>query len=355
MENKKRVIVVLGVYRSGTSTITKGLQVLGVRLPDPKTVTFNKFNEKGYWEDQDFILFNLELLKALSSLEQRHRDILTLTSREVVFLEEQGFLEKASQLLLEKVSDLQPLALKTSSFSILLPFWKKVFEACDIQASFVIALRNPLSIVASVEQAQEMLGKQDQEKSFWVWISYMLSCLEHTAGYERLFVSYDNLLKAPACEIQRMADVFELKINDQVLKSYCDDFIDCSLRHFNGEENQLFKNSFCQTFSVEIYEKLFRVAKGEMKFSDLKNFLKKWKKQFLLAESLLILVEKVEYDAKKIQEMLGEREIIISNLHGKVNQHIYSLAECYKTIHQQNLQIASLLEKNVPVQAMPST
>ena len=48
MKNQKRIIVVLGVYRSGTSALMKSLEVMGLRLLDPSEVRFNIFNEKGY-------------------------------------------------------------------------------------------------------------------------------------------------------------------------------------------------------------------------------------------------------------------------------------------------------------------
>ena len=346
MKNNKQIIIVLGVYRSGTSALTKGLEVMGVELPDPAKVSFNTFNEKGYWEDQDFFFFNLELIQALGALENRRRNILPLTAKEVDFLCEQGFLEKASQLLREKVPASAPLGIKTSSFSFLLPFWKKVFQECGVQASFVIALRSPLSVVASIEAAQEIIGKQDQEKSFWVWISYMLSCLEHTEGERRVLVDYDELLQAPAREIEKIANALELKINPERLQAYCQDFIDSSLCHFSKNQTRFFQDQFCCTFAIQIYEWLFRVAKDEIGFEDLKKSHKIWKEQFFLTESLLVLVEKMAYEVRIFKATLQGREQIIANLHKTVTKHMHSLAECYKTIHGQTLQIASLVFKN---------
>ena len=343
MKNQKRIIVVLGVPRSGTSALMKALEVMGVSLPDAEAVAFNKFNEKGYWEDLDFFSFNLKLLEAVGDLKNQRRNILTLTEKEVSFLCEQGFLEKASRLLLEKLSDSALLAIKTSSFSILLPFWKKVFEKCKVSFSFVIALRNPLNVVASVEAAQEIIGKQGRQKSFWVWISYMLSSLEQTEGYERALVDYDELIKHPACQVERIARACQLEIIDERLQAYCDDFIDRSLCHFHGEQDPFLEDGSCRAFAVEMYEKLFSVARDLVDFQKENHSLEKWREQFLLAEPLLLLVEQGEYEVKKIKETLYEREQIISNLHEKVNKHMHSLAGCYTTIHQQNLQIASFV------------
>lgn len=84
MKNNKRVIIVLGVYLSGTSVLTKSLETMGVRLSDPSQITFNSFNEKGDWEDHSFSSLNAELIKALYSLEGRYRDMMPLVEKEVI-------------------------------------------------------------------------------------------------------------------------------------------------------------------------------------------------------------------------------------------------------------------------------
>ncbi len=345
MKNKKRIIVVLGVYRSGTSALTKSLETIGVRLSDPSQITFNSFNEKGDWEDILFSSFNRELIKALYSLEGRYRDMMPLTEKEVNFLCDQGFFARASRLLLERLSDSTPFAMKDPKFCTLLPFWKKVFKECGVQVSFVIALRNPLNVVASIDAAEKILGKYPHEKSFWIWISYILSCLEHTEGYERLLVDYGELVKHPAHQVERIARACQLEINDESLRVYCNDFMDRSLCHFHEKEDHLFEGSFCRAFAMEMYEALLCLAKDTSDFQKLESSLEKWREQFLSAESLLVLVEKKEYEAEELNRILQERERSIYSLREAVSQHLQTIAGCSNTIHQRNLQVATLMKE----------
>lgn len=46
MKDHQRIIVVLGVRRSGTSALTKGLETMGVSIIDQAHSPFNSFNEK---------------------------------------------------------------------------------------------------------------------------------------------------------------------------------------------------------------------------------------------------------------------------------------------------------------------
>ncbi len=356
MKNTQRVIVVLGVYRSGTSALTKGLGAMGVRLPDASKICYNKFNEKGSWEDPDFCALDGDMLKALNAQKHRIRQMIPVSEEEIVFLCQQGFVEKAAKLVREKVVEGNAFGVKDPKFCLLLPFWKKVFEICNVRVSFVIALRNPLSVVASIEASQKFLGEQEQEKSFWVWISYLLNCLEHTEGEECLLVDYDELIKNPARQVERMARTFDLEIEEDSLQAYSDEFIDRSLRHFHQEENCFFENSFCRSFSSEIYHALLQVAKEECDIQSLKNLFKKWREQFLIADSLLVLAEKKEYDVDQLRKLIQEREQTILSLSQSSHQQLNNMMNFYNTVHQQNLQMASLIvtnERKFPGAALP--
>ena len=61
----KQIVVVLGMHRSGTSAITRGLQVLGVELGSNLLSPEAGINDKGFWEDVDVTAFNDEFLKEL--------------------------------------------------------------------------------------------------------------------------------------------------------------------------------------------------------------------------------------------------------------------------------------------------
>ena len=61
---RQRAIVVLGVGRSGTSAITRGLQALSVELGDQLRPGGGK-NPTGFFEDESLMKINKRLRKAL--------------------------------------------------------------------------------------------------------------------------------------------------------------------------------------------------------------------------------------------------------------------------------------------------
>lgn len=301
MNTQQQIIIVLGVRRSGTSAITKGLETMGVSLVRPTETPFNQFNQKGYWEDLEVHHFNMQLMRALEPLENRRRSILPLSEKETDFLCEQEFLKRGSMLLLSKFSfPARPLGLKDPRFSLLLPFWKRVFKACKIKASFVIAVREPWSAVASMREFAKGQGETDsQDKKFlWSWISFLLSSLKATEGEERILVDYEALLAQPIHQLQRIANTFQFSLQRQLAEDYSANFIDATLCHFSSDRSNNDRDNrpfdLDQALALEMYQELFLIARDRFPFQQLQPFLQKWGRAFKPIEELLLELEKKE-------------------------------------------------------------
>jgi hypothetical protein len=131
---KLDLIVVLGMHRSGTSAITRGLEVMGVDLGQ-NLIKPDFDNIKGFWEDFDVIELNQKLLKQLD-LDYDH--ISSVTDTQVQNLCESGFLLEASTLIREKITSGIPYGIKDPRITKLIPFWKKVFEHCELNVGYVM-------------------------------------------------------------------------------------------------------------------------------------------------------------------------------------------------------------------------
>lgn len=59
------LVIVLGMHRSGTSLVSSILHAMGVRMGEP--IHFERIDEdsqpQGYWEDQDFVSLNRQLIR----------------------------------------------------------------------------------------------------------------------------------------------------------------------------------------------------------------------------------------------------------------------------------------------------
>ena len=67
-----------------------------------------------------------------------------------------------------------------------LPFWQRFLPPMR----YLICLRNPLDVAASLERRDGF----SLEKSVDLWLTYVMSAVQHTAGRPRLFVFYEDVM-----------------------------------------------------------------------------------------------------------------------------------------------------------------
>ena len=222
----KRLFVVLGTHRAGTSAVTRALQVLGVELGDHLMPAAKSNNEKGFWEDLDVNSLNIELLSAIG----HDWHTLALIPRDELIRDAlKPFHMRAVELLREKTKTTDTFGLKDPRFGRLLRFWKSVFKHLEYDVSYIIAIRNPLSVVRSL-QARDNFAS---EKSYYLWLEHMVPIILETASSRRVVVDYDLLMDNPAHEIGRMARALglEQRIDPVRLEEFQRDFLDAGLRH----------------------------------------------------------------------------------------------------------------------------
>lgn len=340
-ENQKHIVVVLGMHRSGTSLLTRGLQVLGVDLGSNLYGGIIGNNDKGFFEDVDVNEFNVEFLKALGR---------NWHSIEPVQLEEfnspvvHEFKLKAIQLLRNKVKNTQCFGLKDPRIAKLMPFWLAVFNHLKMRVSYIIAFRNPMSVARSLQRRDGF----DLEKGYLLWGEHMLSSLGNTDGCERLVVEYDRLVANPEAELQRIADVFNLPFDpsSQEFVEYKTEFLDSSLRHTEFQADDLLLEQAAPSDTVDLYELLVNLAKDTSTFdaveakSTLDQLTQTLRKSHKLLRYLSFkdaalstlsqVVDENEGKLGSLQQTVAERDTHIDNLDQAVTQrdsHIASLNE----------------------------
>ena len=230
-----RLIVVLGMHRTGTSVAARSVKALGAELGDNLMKPIANNNEKGFWEDLDFYQLNERVLaKAKSGWHYLHSMDSALFQKADYAAER----IEAAALLEQKIQNASVFAVKDPRTAVLLPFWRCVFDDLDIKPSYLITLRNPL-------EAAESLRKRDgfdRHKSLVLWLKYTYAAIKGTEEAKRIFVSYQNLMMDPHGELRRLAEGLELILppsDSHAVKEFVADFLDASLNHNRVSDNEL--------------------------------------------------------------------------------------------------------------------
>jgi hypothetical protein len=248
-----RWLLVLGMHRSGTSAITRGLLCLGVGLGKELMEPVPEVNAKGFWEDIDIYRLDDEMLHALDT---EWNQATPLTSAQFEFLRNNGFLQRGRELLQQKSLKAPVFGFKDPRLCRLLAFWQEALAERQEGVAYVLALRNPMSIADSLHKRDGM----DRTKSYLLWLSHTINAVALTEDCPRVLVDFDRMLQNPYRELERMATALGLSIDEDSASKYIQEFLDKNLRHSQYRLSDLTADPDCPALVVTVYRTLRKVA-----------------------------------------------------------------------------------------------
>lgn len=251
----KSVVVVLGMHRSGTSALTKALEVMGVSLSE-NLMPEGEFNPKGHWEDLDVVSINDRLLAETDSIWSSP----TLTEINFESQLVSLLLDEAVSLVSNRVDEHAVWGFKDPRTSRLLPFWQAVFSRAGVKPKYVYALRNPLDIARSLERRDGISHKH----SFILWLMHTLPNLALLKNESVEFITFSDLLSNPQQVINRLEKQLDIADLDQAkCQEFIEQFIDPALSHSDAKLSELFDDHAHFEPLVSLYGDLEKLAKQE--------------------------------------------------------------------------------------------
>lgn len=306
----KQVFIVLGMHRSGTSAFTKALEATGVELSE-NLMPSGKHNIKGHWEDLDVLKINESILSR-AGLEWFSPQSNQLT--DIAYMED--LVEQATNMVNERVETYSLWGFKEPRTCRLLPFWMEVFRRCNVNVNILFAIRHPYDVYQSLHRRDNL----SQEHSYLIWSEHNFPCLESIYQLVKdsrakvFFAKYTDLLSSPRQELIKIAEYFDLTVNDEKLDYIDGDFIDPKLCHSNTElNNNLIKNDFINDFYVQLINLYDHIDLIKFFESDDYKILKRkydvFHKENLNSVMIASLIKQVKEEKKKAQVVLSDKEL----------------------------------------------
>ena len=220
----KQLAVILGMHRSGTSLITKSMELVGYELGD-NLMPERGDNPKGFFEDVDFVELNDELLRASSSTWEIPQ--LSTASRDI---DDKKLIKRADKFLKDKFKGRQKLALKDPRACLLLPLWQKRFEAYEIEARYIVVHRDPVEVAASLARRNGFSLRHG------LLLDYLYSReIMAFAGADAFVINYAAFMREPTGQIARLAGYLGEEIDEAAVAAFANDFVDSSLWHHKAD------------------------------------------------------------------------------------------------------------------------
>lgn len=185
-------IIVLGAHRSGTSLVTRLINMMGAYFASEQaSIGFNDENPKGFWERKDVIACNDSLLSSWgcnwSNLAQLPAQLETTAEQQYTI----------KNIILEMDAH-RPWVMKDPRLCVTFPAWRPHLEipVC------VVVYRDPLEIARSLQ----LRNGFSLQHGLALWEAYTLAAVNAAQGLPTLFMHHADVLTDPVAATRSLYD-----------------------------------------------------------------------------------------------------------------------------------------------------
>lgn len=203
-----RLVVVLGMHRSGTSFIAQILNKLGVELSDT-LVGPKRDNPDGFFEDLYVVTQNKLIEEILGRSHSRPSGIFRNPSG---WLRNEGVIDIGHNLrnyistsVAESESDLW--GFKDPRTMRWIRLYLEIFDELQIAPAFIVCLRNPSSIIRSMSVRSEL----SRNTAELILLRHYAELIDSWERINATIVEYENLFLDTERELCRLAHEFEYR------------------------------------------------------------------------------------------------------------------------------------------------
>ena len=264
MPDRRDVILVPGMHRSGTSAVTGVLAKLGA-APPRKMLQASSFNERGYFESPSLMKFHDELL-ASAGLRWDDWQRLDSSWYAAPHIEERK--QAAKELFAENFGDELLVVLKDPRICRFVPFWIDVLAQLDARPAAVIPIRSPLEVARSLEAPHGL----PVPKGLLLWLRYTLDAEAGTRGLPRSMFAWDEFLSDWRRVSQKIATEIGVSwpcLSDRTANEI-EGFLSRDLKHQNISDDELARHPDMHEWTMEAYGALLVLARNRNSSSAIK-------------------------------------------------------------------------------------
>ena len=336
---RRPIVLVLGMHRSGTSLCSHILSALGVDLSDD--IDVNPSNAGGHWERREIVEFHDRILGLFNRdyLERFHDFALP-----VAWWAD----PRVVQIRHEIVAFLQQrmgetyFGFKDPRTVRLMPVWHQIFNELKLAPRVVLCLRNPAQVARSL-YAREGL---DPEIGEYRWLVHMIDFFRYTSQYELCMVEYEEWFSNPSINLEKLQKFLDLpwQQSEADLGLLLSGIIDPALRHDDSNHSEA-----GQPLIRTLYKLLGRagqngdrdqIASVVSQFVSFQQLQRPFLQVFEGVAKVAAKYPEIEQEAAALRAAVHEREAIVDAADARAASAEGRLADALAEIEQRRTQIA---------------
>jgi hypothetical protein len=207
----KRLILIFGPGRSGTSLVARVVSSIGADLGN-NLIPGNNANPDGYFEDRVIVAHHKDLLAALGSADSFGATLPLpddwLNHEAVPEIE-----NKIAKYIAEKLRHHELAAIKDPRLSMILPLWQRIAARIEVKLKFIICVRHPAAMAASLAKAASI--PRSVGEAMWIArIAYAFNYLNN----DGVIINFDDMVMDPERSVRRICEyiVAEKRCSDKI-------------------------------------------------------------------------------------------------------------------------------------------
>lgn len=202
----RRVVVIVGMHRSGTSLTASILQAIGVDLGG-HLIEADHHNRAGYFEHEGIVRLNRAILEQLDRGWVGPKGTLPLPEGWWLRDELRPIRAQLTEIVRQEMAQGESIwGIKDPRISRMIPLWREIFDDLGVTPSYVLSVRHPAAVSAS-------LGTRDAispEKAQLLWLEHNLEAVGQAGEQLARVVEFDRWFTSGEEQARELAAALEI-------------------------------------------------------------------------------------------------------------------------------------------------
>ena len=314
-----------GMHRSGTSAITRILNLMGAELPK-QLLGAKPGNDAGHWEPERLVLLHDQMLTEAGSSwrDLRPLDLAQLSAGRLAH-----YRLMIQSIVRDEFGDANVFVLKDPRICRFIPTYRTALSELGIRILPIVMIRNPLNVSASLSARDNMSNAY----GLLLWLRYCLDVEKDTRDMNRVFVNYDRVVNDVPNVISRLRELLDVPLSDSSdINNLARQFIRRNLRHQARSSEDLDYDLLTKTWINQTYRAFLALLarKGE---KSAVICLDRISNEYNNATSLLAQLAD-DLDLLRIKEqqlednsrlLTSQMQLLTSQIQRNAEQHVHEL------------------------------
>ena len=338
---RRPIVLVLGMHRSGTSLCSHILSTLGVDMVDE--IGVNRGNDKGHWERWEIVEFHDRILRLFNrDYFGRFHDF----ALPVAWWAEPRVAQIRKEMVafLERRMGSSYFGFKDPRTVRLMPVWHQILNELKLAPKRVLCLRNPAQIGRSLNAHDGL----DRDIGEYRWLVHMIDFFRYTTNFDFCTIEYEEWFNNPSSNIEKLQKFLDLQWqqSEADLGLVLSGIIDPGARHDDADHRKadqpLVRTLYTLASRAGQDEARDQIAYIVSQFISFQQLQRPFLQAYEDVAKTAAKYPEIEQQAMALRAAVSERDAAVEAAEGRAGGAEARLAEALAEIEQQRAQIGEL-------------